>query len=551
MTERVQRRLAAIVAADVAGYSRLLANDEAGTLAALRELRRDFFEPTVAKHRGEVIKRMGDGWIVQFSAVADAIAWAVAVQETMSQRSNIRLRMGAHLGDVTHEDEDIYGDGINIAARLQTLAEPGDLLISDDCARQLDARTTSSFENLGAQALKNIDRSMRAWRYRAGTASTEAVARLHTAPPYPTLLVAPLQAAGIAADFAPGLDAELAIALGHIRWIRIGDSLGNGHAYELSGVARAAGDRVRVTYALTDRTTGTRLLNRQVDADVTDSFLAQESISNEISAVVEHAVLHAESKSVQGQSNAWAEFLSGYIALNSGDTQLIEESITHFERSISGGFIIPRALSLLGIANVLRGHLIDHANRSAHFAAGANASERCLEMDPDDPTALSMSLFAVQLQGRVADSRIKARQLMRLAPSHPLAMTAAGSVLLWDHDYRGALALFNRAINCGRKGPLFSVYLQLRAAALYLLEEYAEAEITARECVLDFPSFSGGHRYLGLALAQLGRVDEARAELEIASRLGTVVRTQAANFLPDDIQERLLDGMRKAGMAEG
>jgi adenylate cyclase len=162
----VERKLAAILAADVVGYSRLIAKDEARTLDALRALRRESFEPLVAEHRGEVVKRMGDGWLVSFASVVDAAQCAIRVQERLAGHDRIKLRVGVHLGDIVHEDEDIYGDGVNIAARLQEIAEPGGVLISGTAYESVIGRLDGLFEDAGAQHLKNVVRPIRAWRWQ-------------------------------------------------------------------------------------------------------------------------------------------------------------------------------------------------------------------------------------------------------------------------------------------------------------------------------------------------------------------------------------------------
>ena len=149
MSEGTQRRLAAIVSADVVGYSRLMGADEAGTLAALRQMRGELFQPTVQDHQGIIMKSMGDGWLVEFDSVTRAVSFAIKIQEKLTGHDIIKLRVGIHLGDIVHEDEDIYGDGINIAARLQELVPPGAVLISNDVQRQLDDRQAASFTGWG------------------------------------------------------------------------------------------------------------------------------------------------------------------------------------------------------------------------------------------------------------------------------------------------------------------------------------------------------------------------------------------------------------------
>ncbi len=214
MTEGMQRRLAAIVAADVVGYSRLMGADEEGTLAALRALRKDLFEPAVVSHRGAVVKRMGDGWLVEFASVADAVSCALAVQEKLAGRDTVELRIGVHLGDITHEDEDIYGDGVNIAARLQEIAEPGAIIISDIAWRSIDGKLSAAFADLGEQDLKNIAKPVTAYGWGMTAIANEPIAL--TLPDKPSIAVLPFEnmsgdpdqeyfADGIAEDIITGL----------------------------------------------------------------------------------------------------------------------------------------------------------------------------------------------------------------------------------------------------------------------------------------------------------------------------------------------------------
>ncbi len=173
----MERRLAAILAADVAGYSRLMGEDGAGTLGALRQLRTEILAPAVNGHRGKVVKSMGDGWLVEFASVIDAVTCAIELQERLTGHDIIKLRVGVHLGDITHEEEDIFGDGVNIAARLQEIAEPGGIVISDMARRSIDGKLAAAFVDLGAQDLKNIAEpiTVYGWGMTAITADTTAL----------------------------------------------------------------------------------------------------------------------------------------------------------------------------------------------------------------------------------------------------------------------------------------------------------------------------------------------------------------------------------------
>src|SRR6476469_5031591 len=173
--ETVERRLAAILAADVAGYSRLVGLDEEGTLARLKTLRRDLIDPSISLHRGRIVKTTGDGLLVEFASAVDAIRCSVEVQRAMAaqnadvpQDARIECRIGIHVGDIIIDDNDIFGDGVNIAARLEGIAEPGGVCISDDAQRQIRGKVDIAFDDMGLQTLKNIAEPMRAWRIQIG-----------------------------------------------------------------------------------------------------------------------------------------------------------------------------------------------------------------------------------------------------------------------------------------------------------------------------------------------------------------------------------------------
>jgi len=177
MSEGAQRRLAAILAADVVGYSRLMGEDQARTLEALRQLRKELFEPVVSKHNGTVVKRMGDGWIVKFASVSDAVDCAIKIHEGLAGHEVIRLRTGIHIGDVVFEEEDVFGDGVNVAARLEELAEPGEVLISDTAHQSLDGKAAAQFGDESSHQLKNIARAVQVWRWPANSASDAALTK--------------------------------------------------------------------------------------------------------------------------------------------------------------------------------------------------------------------------------------------------------------------------------------------------------------------------------------------------------------------------------------
>jgi adenylate cyclase len=316
--ERVERRLAAILAADVAGYSRLMERDEAGTLARLRTLRRDLIDPKIAERKGRIVKTTGDGILVEFPSVVEAVACAVALQQEMAARNGataederIRFRVGINSGDVIVEDGDIHGDGVNIAARLEGIAEPGGICVSGIVHDQVQGRLDCAFEDIGEQSLKNIARPVRVYRVgsksphpgpppHAGEGSAQS-ARVGAEPALPlpdkpSIAVLPFQ--NISGDpeqeyFADGMVEEIITALSRIRWLfviarnstftykgqaidvkRVGRELGV--RYVLEGSVRKGGNRVRITAQLIDATNGAHLWADRFDGSLEDVFELQD-----------------------------------------------------------------------------------------------------------------------------------------------------------------------------------------------------------------------------------------------------------------------------------
>ena len=297
--EHVERRLAAILAVDVAGYSRLMGADEEGTLAQLKALRKTLIDPTIAAHRGRIVKTTGDGMLVEFASAVDAARGAAEIQRAMAKQNidvpqdkRIELRIGIHVGDIIIDDNDMFGDGVNIAARLEGIAEPGGICISDDAQRQIRGKVELAFDDIGQQLLKNIAEPVRAWRLQIDTNSPSTLPRKAAAetaqppalPDKPSIAVLPFQ--NMSGDpeqeyFADGMVEDIITALSRFKSLfviarnssftykgkavdikQVGRELGV--RYVLEGSVRKAGARVRITGQLIDAATGAHLVGGQV-----------------------------------------------------------------------------------------------------------------------------------------------------------------------------------------------------------------------------------------------------------------------------------------------
>src|ERR1043166_1254902 len=353
------RRLAAILAADVAGYSRLIGSDEQGTLNRLRSIRTEVVDPKISEHHGRLVKTTGDGLLIEFGSVVDALRCAVEIQQRMAERNigsgdRIEFRIGINVGDIVVEDGDIFGDGVNVAARLEALAEPGGICVSarvqEDAAGKLDL----AFEDAGEQNLKNIARPIRVYRVHIPTTETAPTASATSGmpdiglPDKPSIAVLPFQ--NMSADpeqeyFVDGMVEEIITALSRIRWLfviarnstfpykgrsvdvkQVGRELGV--RYVLEGSVRKGGNRVRITGQLIDAVTGTHLWADRFDGSLEDVFELQDKVASAVAGVIEPALQAAETARSAGRPTvdltAYDLYLRAYAAVMSPARQVFE-----------------------------------------------------------------------------------------------------------------------------------------------------------------------------------------------------------------------------------
>jgi len=432
------RHLAAILAADVAGYSRLMGADEEGTLERLKALRHELFDPKIAEHRGRIVKTTGDGMLVEFASVVDAVRCAVAVQQTMPERntgigadSRIELRIGINLGDVIVEGDDLYGDGVNIAARIEALADAGGVFVSNTVHDQVRDRLPFVFEDLGEQQVKNIERPVRVYRVgprpsRPPAGETPAV-QLTAAPALPLPdkpSIAVLPFANISGDpeqeyFADGMVEEIITALSRIRWLfviarnstftykgqaidvkQVGGELGV--RYVLEGSVRKAGGRVRITAQLLDAATGAHLWADRFDGALDDVFDLQDKVATSVAGVIEPALQTAETaRSADRPTNdltAYDLYLRAY-AMTLSSSALFPEALRLLEQAIERdphyGPALARA-ALCCFRLVTDGRSDDPASDTRK---GTDLARRALQVARDDPGALADAAAALAYFG--------------------------------------------------------------------------------------------------------------------------------------------------------
>jgi adenylate cyclase len=413
--ERAERRLAAIFAADVAGYSRLIEADEEGTLGRLKALRAEVIDPKIAGNRGRIVKTTGDGLLIEFASVVDAVRCAAEVQAAMADRNaafppecRISFRIGINMGDIVVEDGDIFGDGVNVAARLESLAEPGGICVSARVREEAAGRLDLAFEDIGEQSLKNIARPVHVFRVATGQkAVPESALAL---PNKPSIAVLPF--ANMSGDpeqeyFADGMVEEIITALSRIRWLfviarnssftykgqavhvkQVGRELGV--RYVLEGSVRKSGQRVRITAQLIDAQSGTHLWADRFDGSLEDIFDLQDKIAISVAGVIEPALQAAETARSAGRPTndltAYDLYLRAYAMLRSSARQ-IPEALRLMEQAITRDPGYGPALAWAAICCLRL--LADGRSEDAEAdrLKGTDFARRALEVAGDDPEA--------------------------------------------------------------------------------------------------------------------------------------------------------------------
>jgi adenylate cyclase len=534
---RVERRLAAILAADVAGYSRLMGLDEAGTLARLNALRRELIDPQVAEHKGRVVKTTGDGLLIEFPSVVEAVACALAVQQGMAERNaaipldwRIEFRIGINSGDVLVEDGDIHGDGVNIAARLEALAEPGAVCVSAIVQSQVEGRLDCAFEDRGEQSLKNIARPVRV--YRVGPKSPDpnpppqtgegsASARVGAADPVlalpdkPSIAVLPFQ--NMSGDpeqeyFADGMVEEIITALSRIRWFfviaRNSTFTYKGHAvdvkqvgrelgvrYVLEGSVRKAGNRIRVTAQLVEAATGNHVWAERYDRDLADIFAVQDEITERVVAAIEPELYAAEQVRSQNKApdslDAWECVIRTLSLIGQGtrDENTEAEALCRRAIAIAPGY--GRAHSLLAWALLRRSvYLGDLRTLVPEISMETQTG---LALDDRDPWAHVAQANPFNRLRRFGEAVSASRRALELNPKFALAHALLGNPLAIQGAQQEAINSAEHALRLSPRDRLVGTYASMTMTTVHFAaRRYPECVIWARNLIERSPGHPHG-----------------------------------------------------------
>ena len=595
------RKLAAILAADIAGYSRLAGADEDRTLARLRGLRSDLIDPAISVHHGRVVKRTGDGMVIEFRSVVDAVRCAIEVQNGMLERNTglpperrIEFRVGIHLGDVVEEsDGDLMGDGVNIAARLEGIAKPGAICLSEDAYRQVRDKIAAEFTDLGDKELKNIARPMRAYAVQ-GSETTKPPTHQGFAPSpgaspplgpvssSPRLSIVVLPFANLGGDpdqeyFVDGITESLTTDLSRIAGSfvigrntaftykgkavdlkQIGRELGV--RYVLEGSVQRGGNRMRVNVQLIDAETGNHLWAERFDKPLADLFDMQDEIVARLARQLNIELVVAEARRAERTTlpDAMDLYFQGRASANKGSApENLAQARAYFEHSLA---LDPSNIeAMVGTANVdlacLSSYLTD--DRATLAAATEVTLTKVLSLVPNHALAQYLLGGVHVLTNRAAEGIAKFEHALaldrNLAAAHSLiglAKCFSGRAEEAESHVLEALRLSPRDTNA------YNWMLIAGVAKLYLGRD-EEAAVWLLRSIEVNRNHSSAHFYLAAASAHLGRVREAQAAAKAGLALNPSFtirrfRNSAASDNPTFLaqRERIYDGMRKAGLPE-
>jgi TolB-like protein/class 3 adenylate cyclase len=550
--ERVERRLAAILAADVAGYSRLMGDDEEGTLVRLKAVRKAVVDPKIERHRGRIVKTTGDGLLVEFASAVDAGRCAIEVQAGMAEQNaglprdkRIEFRIGIHIGDIIIDDNDIFGDGVNIAARLEGIAPPGGICISDDAHRQIRGKIDSAYNDMGLQVLKNIVEPMRAWRVLTEAKSPTSsptiplpeVVRAPALPDKPSIAVLPFQ--NMSSDLeqeylADGIVEDIITALSRFKSLfviarnssftykgravdvkQVGRELGV--RYVLEGSVRKASSRVRITGQLIDAISGAHLWGDRFDGDLEDIFDLQDKVTQKVIGAItpelDRAEMERASRRSIGNIDAVTEHYRGLPHAHWPSSPVNnDDAFQHFTNAIAidAGF----ASAYGGAAMCLLWRRVNYwpTDVAADNALLLFFYERVKELNSDEAftlAAIGMALFHNHL---MFDAGLElVNQAIKSNPNYSPAYHCRGYFQAWHGKSDTAIADFEQSMRLSPRDPFaFSSMIGI-ALGHYNAGRYEEAASWAGKSIRAFPYFIPGLQTAVLCYVGAGKLEDARS----------------------------------------
>jgi len=586
-SERTERKLAAILAADVVGYSRLMGIDEEATLASLNEHRRALIDPAIARHRGHIVKTTGDGFLAAFASVVDAVRCAAEVQVGMAERNaatdpdrRLEFRIGINVGDVVEQAGDIFGDGVNIAARLEGIAEPGGICVSARVAEDARGKIDIAFEDMGEQNLKNIERPIRTFRLGSGAgAGGSATSRPAPGlPDKPSIAVLPFQNMSGDAEqdyFADGMVEDIITALSRARWLfviarnssfvykgravdvkQVGRELGV--RYVLEGSVRKAGSRVRITGQLIDAASGAHLWADHFDGELADIFELQDQVTARVVGAIapklEEAEIERAKRKPTESLDAYDCFLRGMAAFHDFTRAGNETALGYFARAIE---IDPEFAAAHGMAArcyVQRKGFGWVGDRPKEVEETRRLALRAAEKGREDAVALTNAGFALTMLGALEDGAAFLERAISLNPNLAGAWFLSGlaSALLGEPE--AAIERAERALRLSPQDPQMFGTHAIIALGHFIAGRYDEASTWAATARRERPNFLMANCLAAASAALGGRPDVAQEAMAHAREIDPTLRiSNLQNWLVFKHEKdfaRWREGLRKAGLPD-
>jgi adenylate cyclase len=590
---RPARRLAAILAADVAGFSPLMGIDERGTYERLKALRLDIVDPAVADHAGRIVKLMGDGVLVEFASAVNAVECATAMQRGMATSHGdlpddrrIQVRIGINLGDIIVAGRDIYGDGVNVAARIEALAEPGGIVISEDVHRHVRNKLDMPFEDLGERQLKNIAEPVRLYQIPASffAPGAAAAAGLSHAPQLaaraahedkPSIVVLPLENMSNdpeQAYFSDGIAEDIITDLSKIsglfviarntaftyrgRALNLKEVCGElGVRFALEGSVRRAGSRVRITAQLIDGASGGHVWAERYDRDLTDIFAVQDEVTREIVTALRVRITPDERRRVEARGTssieAYDRFLQGRQLFWQHTRESTEAAQQLFEQALALDATFPLACAYLALT-----HALAYINRWSVDPDGSlerarELAEQALALDPSEPQT-HFVLGIVHLWQKQVDRAIAdAEKAMALDPNLAQAYELMCAALHYAGRSEEALVAFEKTARLDPNYP--AICLHFLGQAYFALGRYPEAVDALKRRLIRQPHGDTSHVLLAACYGHLDQAQEARAAWAEALRINPDYslehRRQILPYKNPADFEHMVEGLRKSGIA--
>jgi adenylate cyclase len=580
--ERAQRRLAAILAADVVGYSRLMQADEAGTLAGLKARRSQVLQPVVSKHRGRIVKLMGDGVLVEFASAVDAVDCAVQLQEAMGAANvgvpkdrQIVLRIGINLGDVMVEGSDLYGDGVNIAARLEALAEPGGVLVSNKVRSEVAAKLNVAFDDLGEQKLKNMTDPVRVYRVSGGAAASAPSPAPRSSKPS----IAVLPFTNMSGDpeqeyFSDGITEDIITDLSKIGGLMV-IARNSSFAYKgnatnirvvarelgvrsvLEGSIRRAGGRVRITAQLIDGETGGHLWAERFDRELTDIFAVQDEVTRRIVDALKIALSPGEAAALAAaettNSKAHDLFLAGreFLFAPTRNRETFDRSTDLFAKAIVEDPSYGEPYAGAAFAQLLnwQNHWTNDWSRSLESAE--RSISLALQKSPQSAFVHYTAAVFFFWNKDLDRSAAEADAALDLNPNYANALSTRSLACIYGGQPLAAVPYIQQGF---RLDPTTKhVYLHFLGSAYLLASDYRTAATVFRERIQLSPKTDLSRAFLAVALGHLGEVDEAqrvwRELMEINPKYSFTDHVGRLPFRDRADADRLAEGLSKAGIS--